>query len=85
MSLGGVLCGIACALLAPQLFSRVLEYPMLLVAALFCRPGFFGADARAWAKEAGRAALICMIVVAAVAAAAGALLPAGSIGSATSS
>ena len=80
MSLGGVLGGIACALLAPQLFSRVLEYPMLLVAALFCRPGFFGADARAWAKEAGRAALICMIVVAAVAAAAGALLPAGSIG-----
>ncbi|MFL5075417.1 MAG: fused MFS/spermidine synthase [Microvirga sp.] len=80
MSLGGVLGGIACALLAPQLFSRVLEYPMLLVAALFCRPGFFGADARAWLKEAGRAALICMIVVAAVAAAAGALLPADSIG-----
>ncbi len=80
MSLGGVLGGIACALLAPQLFSRVLEYPMLLVAALFCRPGFFGAEARAWVKEAGRAALVCMIVVAAVAAAAGALLPADSIG-----
>jgi hypothetical protein len=80
MSLGGVLGGIACALLAPQLFSRVLEYPMLLVAALFCRPGFFGADARAWVKDAGRAALVCMIVVAAVAAAAGALLPADSVG-----
>lgn len=36
MSLGGVIGGVFCGLAAPLLFSTVLEYPMLLVAALFC-------------------------------------------------
>ncbi|WP_019906601.1 fused MFS/spermidine synthase [Methylobacterium sp. 77] len=40
LSVGGVLGGIFCGLLAPQIFSTVLEYPILLVAALFCRPDF---------------------------------------------
>jgi hypothetical protein len=79
MSLGGVLGGIACGLLAPPLFSRVLEYPILLVAALFCRPAFFGAGAAAWAKEAARAELVCAGAVAICAAAAGAFLAADSI------
>ena len=38
MSVGGVLGGIFCALLAPVLFSTVLEYPVLLAGALLCRP-----------------------------------------------
>jgi hypothetical protein len=53
MSVGGVAGGAFCGLLAPYLFSSVLEYPLLLVAALFCRPGFFSGPARDWAKTAG--------------------------------
>jgi spermidine synthase len=36
MSLGGVVGGVFCGLLAPHLFSTVVEYPLLIVAALFC-------------------------------------------------
>ncbi len=41
MSLGGVLGGIFAALLAPQLFTTVLEYPLLILAALLARPDVF--------------------------------------------
>jgi hypothetical protein len=40
MSLGGVLGGLFCGLLAPLLFNSVVEYPILIVAGLLCRPGF---------------------------------------------
>ncbi|SEP33508.1 hypothetical protein SAMN04487843_111177 [Methylobacterium sp. ap11] len=49
VSLGGVLGGIACGLAAPLVFSRVVEYPLLIVAALACRPGF---------ASGGRASLV---------------------------
>jgi len=39
MSFGGVLGGMFSGLLAPALFSSIAEYPILLVAALACRPG----------------------------------------------
>jgi hypothetical protein len=39
MSLGGVLGGLFAALIAPRLFSEVLEYPILLALTLACRPG----------------------------------------------
>jgi predicted membrane-bound spermidine synthase len=39
MSLGGVIGGLVAALLAPQLFSEVLEYPILLALTMACRPG----------------------------------------------
>ncbi len=39
MSLGGVIGGLIAALLAPQLFSEVLEYPILLALTMACRPG----------------------------------------------
>ena len=39
MSFGGVLGGLIAALLAPQLFSEVLEYPILLALTMACRPG----------------------------------------------
>jgi hypothetical protein len=38
MSLGGVMGGIFSALVAPQLFVTVVEYPLLLLAALLVRP-----------------------------------------------
>ena len=38
VSLGGVLGGAAAALVAPALFSSILEYPLALAAALFLRP-----------------------------------------------
>ncbi|KQP59454.1 hypothetical protein ASF52_11030 [Methylobacterium sp. Leaf112] len=40
-SLGGMLGGLFAALIAPRLFPTVAEYPLLLVAALACRPGTF--------------------------------------------
>ena len=58
MSLGGCLGGLFAGLLAPQIFNTVLEYPILLVAALFCRPGFFAA--RGWV----RAAIACAVLIA---------------------
>jgi hypothetical protein len=39
MSLGGVLGGIGAGLVAPQVFSWVAEYPILIVLAILCRPG----------------------------------------------
>ncbi len=42
MSLGGVLGGLFCGLLAPLLFNSIVEYPILIVAGLLCRPGFTG-------------------------------------------
>ncbi|NJM54950.1 MAG: fused MFS/spermidine synthase [Verrucomicrobiae bacterium] len=40
MSFGGVLGGMACSLLAPQIFNSVLEYPLLLVTALAGQSAF---------------------------------------------
>jgi len=39
MSLGGVIGGIFAGLIAPNVFSWVLEYPALVVLAILCRPG----------------------------------------------
>jgi SAM-dependent methyltransferase len=38
VSLGGVLGGAFCGLLAPLVFPTVIEYPLLIAAALFCAP-----------------------------------------------
>jgi spermidine synthase len=40
MSAGGMIGGIAAALIAPQVFNWVAEYPILIVLALLCRPGW---------------------------------------------
>lgn len=54
MSLGGALGGAFASLAAPLLFSSVIEYPLLLALALFCRPGAVAEirvfAASAWAK-----------------------------------
>jgi len=39
MSAGGVIGGIFSGLIAPNVFSSVLEYPLLVVLAILCRPG----------------------------------------------
>ena len=41
MSLGGSLGGIFAGLIAPQIFSEVYEYPILLALTMSCRPGAF--------------------------------------------
>lgn len=59
VSLGGVLGGAAAALVAPAVFSSILEYPLAIAAALFLRPQSVQADrvvrtsARRWAWRAG--------------------------------
>ncbi|MBN1508097.1 MAG: fused MFS/spermidine synthase [Sedimentisphaerales bacterium] len=42
MSLGGLLGGVFCVLVAPRLFSSVLEYPLILSVACLVRPGATG-------------------------------------------
>jgi hypothetical protein len=39
ISVGGVIGGIATGLIAPRIFTWVMEYPLLLVLAVLCRPG----------------------------------------------
>lgn len=40
MSAGGVLGGLFCGLIAPSIFNSVIEYPLLIIAGVLCRPGF---------------------------------------------
>jgi spermidine synthase len=44
MSLGGVVGGVFAALIAPQIFTLVYEYPILIVAAVLVLPGMFAGD-----------------------------------------
>ena len=62
MSLGGVLGGLFSGLLAPVLFNSVLEYPMLLVAGLLCRPGFTSIHLPRLAQTAVGAAAVSLFV-----------------------
>lgn len=57
MSLGGVAGGVFAALAAPLAFSTVVEYPLLLVASLLCRPGVWP-QTRAIGLRAFAAALL---------------------------
>jgi hypothetical protein len=61
MSLGGVLGGLFAGLLAPAVFSTVIEYPLLIVAGLLCRPGLWDAPDRK--RQLRAAALILGITV----------------------
>jgi spermidine synthase len=63
ISIGGVIGGIFAGLLAPVIFSTVLEYPILIAASLFCLPALY---ARSWRINA-REALIAAAVVAVLA------------------
>jgi hypothetical protein len=65
VSLGGVLGGIFAALLAPNLFTRVYEYPLLLLAGLLVLPGMFAGGWRRFLAEAGPILGIAMLAAAA--------------------
>jgi hypothetical protein len=77
MSVGGVLGGIFCGLLAPYVFTTVVEYPILLIAALFGHGTIGKAEWRPWARDGGRALLACAVIVLVGFAFAKALIPAG--------
>lgn len=65
LSVGGVIGGIFASLAAPVLFSTILEYPILVVAAVLCRPGMGEALARlGWPRIAIGLALLAVFVAA---------------------
>ena len=46
MAVGGVLGGLVTAMVAPMVFNWVAEYPLLIIAAILCRPGLAMPDDR---------------------------------------
>src|SRR5262249_5526374 len=52
VSLGGVLGGIFAALIAPHVFNRIYEYPILLLGGLLVLPGMFAGGPRRMLAEA---------------------------------
>ena len=63
MSGGGVLGGLAAALVAPALLDRNAEYPITIVLALLLRPGPRPETRREWLTVAGYAAAIGVLAV----------------------
>ena len=63
MSFGGVLGGIFSGLLAPAIFSSVLEYPILIVAALVCLPAFWTIERRVLTRNLAIGAAITAILM----------------------
>lgn len=76
MSAGGALGGMFSALLAPQLFSEVFEYPLLLALGVTCLPGVLGIG-KSPLLEIARALLLATIGATVLALAPNALLAAG--------
>lgn len=60
MSLGGVLGGLFASLIAPQIFDRVLEYPILLLLVFLCRRDALDAVARFDLRDWWPAALLAV-------------------------
>jgi hypothetical protein len=63
MSFGGVLGGIFSAMLAPAIFSSVIEYPILIVAALVCLPAFWTIAPRQFARDLAIGAAATAILI----------------------
>jgi hypothetical protein len=62
MSAGGVIGGIFAGLIAPNVFSWVLEYPLLIVLAILCRPGLeMPSDTRTRLLWLGAAAVVAVV------------------------
>ncbi len=61
MSLGGVLGGSFAALIAPQIFRSVLEYPLLAFAALLVRPGIWTTSQAVWIRDAILVAVLATV------------------------
>jgi hypothetical protein len=58
ISLGGALGGLFAGLIAPFVFSSILEYPLLIAATLFCRPGLAHLLRETRIREYGRILVI---------------------------
>ncbi|WP_244472426.1 fused MFS/spermidine synthase [Methylobacterium sp. Leaf108] len=78
LSFGGMLGGIFCALVAPRLFSTVLEYPILLVVALACRPDL-AALSRTSLRDGWRRIVLAATLLAAGSAVTVSMLPASAL------
>jgi len=64
LATGGVIGGIFAGLIAPNVFTWVAEYPVLIVAGLLCRPGLtFSKNKRSWLANG---AVLALVLVAAV-------------------
>jgi hypothetical protein len=61
LSLGGALGGMFTALVAPQLFSEIYEYPLLLALSMACRPG-----ALSLPKDRTRDEVVALAIIAVV-------------------
>lgn len=64
MSLGGVLGGVFASLVAPMIFDRVLEYPLLLWAVFLCRGDLREALAKAGFREVAPGAVVLGLMAA---------------------
>ncbi len=65
VSVGGVIGGIFAALVAPYVFNRIYEYPILLLAGLLAMPGMFSGGARRFLREAGPVLGVAALAIAA--------------------
>ena len=52
MSFGGVLGGLFCGLIAPNVFNSIAEYPILIIATFLCLPAVYAASRPQWVREA---------------------------------
>jgi hypothetical protein len=66
MSLGGALGGMFTALVAPQIFSEIYEYPLLLALTMACRPGALSLSKERFKDEALPLAVIAAVGVAVI-------------------
>jgi hypothetical protein len=63
MSLGGVLGGVFAALIAPQIFTLVYEYPILVVAACLVLPGMFAGNRQRVVREIGPVFALAVLAI----------------------
>jgi hypothetical protein len=64
IAVGGVIGGIFAGLIAPHVFNWVVEYPILIVAGLLCRPGLvIPRDERSWAEILAVLVVVMLAVV----------------------
>jgi hypothetical protein len=64
VSVGGVIGGIFAALIAPYVFNRIYEYPILLLAGLLVLPGVFTGGPRRFLHDAGPVLSIAALAIA---------------------
>ena len=66
MSLGGALGGMFTALVAPQIFKEIYEYPLLLALSMACRPGALSLSRERFKDEVLPLAVIAAVGIAVI-------------------